>query len=204
MPKVWGWTFGSRQAKGLKVLEPCQPPTRVGKEAWSRISKGKHPKADAACNECQVIGLAPWPAEANVENHKDDEDGDSDEFVFFDCDEEAAPTAGNTTVDAGMQSDEEEMSRGASEPGGTAASSSCKPAGQGSSQSSGGSMAAGHECHGSMAAVGAGSVEVGASSGSTPEGVDEAAAPSQLPRPSAELAAWGGSSSFVKHFGLDQ
>ena len=63
-----GWTFGSRHARGLKLLGPCQPPTAVGKEAWSRVRRGRHPKPDKVYKHCQVIGLAPWPEEGPAED----------------------------------------------------------------------------------------------------------------------------------------
>ena len=61
-----GYTFGSRQAKGLKLLSHCEPPTKVGATAWGRIAAGKHPKADKVYKACRVVSLAPWPFEPLV------------------------------------------------------------------------------------------------------------------------------------------
>ena len=58
-----GYTFGSRQAKGLKLLSPCEQPTKVGTAAWTRIAAGKHPKPDGVYKGCKVVSLAPWPYE---------------------------------------------------------------------------------------------------------------------------------------------
>ena len=74
--KCGGWTFGSKHARGLKLLGPCQPPTTVGKTAWRRLTQGKHPKADAAYKRCQVTGLGPWPGD-----QADDEADDEKNFI---------------------------------------------------------------------------------------------------------------------------
>ena len=72
-PRCGGWTLGSKQAKGLKLLEPCQPPNHVGKANWSRVSRGKHPKAERAYRHCLIAGLAPWP---DGEDHDEEETKD--------------------------------------------------------------------------------------------------------------------------------
>ena len=61
--KCGGWTFGSRQAKGLKLAVPCEPPTKVGLTTWARVCAGRHPKPDSTYKACRVTSLAPWPLE---------------------------------------------------------------------------------------------------------------------------------------------
>ena len=93
--KCGGWTFGAQQAKRkLKLLQPCEAPTEVGKTAWKRIAGGKHPKADSCYKRCKVIGLAPWPDEATGEadaQHDDDTD-DQLEWISLGDDKDDSST----------------------------------------------------------------------------------------------------------------